>query len=276
MKKIISVLLATFMRKFVSAIFLIAVCFSIFVVPVSAEEYSVQSEYERARDFVSNIDFDFFLSLPDLGDDVIADLKNIQNYITTHNNYTMTDICELTEPANTDSNIVLYTRYDYSSLLPTSKDLLNDEEKEVFNSNPAYGLSVLLQASYANSQEQSRFGSNTWATNGDAFRHALWNALGAHFTSESYMCRFATAHETGASGYNPNSIDTKMDLRNNASGRSLVKSMDLPSNPPNGMVIPYLISNNIATATKNGKLVRFVVGGVQYNTLKATDSATTN
>lgn len=54
------------------------------------------------------------------------------------------------------------------------------------------------------------------------------------------------------------------------------KSMDLPSNPPNGMVIPYLISNNIATATKNGKLVRFVVAGVQYSTLRATNSATTN
>lgn len=52
--------------------------------------------------------------------------------------------------------------------------------------------------------------------------------------------------------------------------------MDLPSNPPNGMVIPYLISNNIATATKNGKLVRFVVAGVQYSTLRATNSATTN
>ena len=131
-------------------------------------------------------------------------------------------------------------------------------------------------AEYANSQEEGRFGSNTWATNGDAFRHGLWNALGAHFTSQSYMEKFATAHETGSPDYNANSIDTQMDLKNNATGRSLVKTMDLPSNPPNGMVIPYLISNNIATATKNGKLVRFVVKGVQYSSLRATNSATTN
>ena len=264
------------MKKTISTILLIAIFFSITAVPAYAEEYSSQTEYTKAKDFVANINFDFFFSSSDLGEDVIADLKNIQDYITSHREYTMDDLCDLVEPAKTRVNANHATKFDYSSLLPTSKDVLNAKEKEVFNSNPIYGLSVLLQASYANSQEKGRFGSNTWATNGDAFRHALWNALGTQFTSESYMRRFATAHETGSSDYDPNSIDTKMDLRNNATGRSLVKSMDLPSNPPNGMVIPYLISNNIATATKNGKLVRFVVAGVQYSTLRATNSATTN
>lgn len=264
------------MKKTISTILLIAIFFSITAVPAYAEEYSSQTEYTKAKDFVANINFDFFFSSSDLGEDVIADLKNIQDYITSHREYTMDDLCDLVEPAKTRVNANHATKYDYSSLLPTSKDVLNAKEKEVFNSNPIYGLSVLLQASYANSQEKGRFGSNTWATNGDAFRHALWNALGTQFTSESYMRRFATAHETGSSDYDPNSIDTKMDLRNNATGRSLVKSMDLPSNPPNGMVIPYLISNNIATATKNGKLVRFVVAGVQYSMLRATNSATTN
>ena len=52
--------------------------------------------------------------------------------------------------------------------------------------------------------------------------------------------------------------------------------MSLPSNPPNGMIIPYLISNNIASATANGQLVRFVVGGIQHNALMVTDSSTAN
>ena len=52
--------------------------------------------------------------------------------------------------------------------------------------------------------------------------------------------------------------------------------MSLPSNPPNGMIIPYLISNNIASATANGQLVRFVVGGVQHNALMVTDLSTAN
>lgn len=264
------------MKKTVPTVLLLVFCLLFATVTASAAEDSKQAEYAKARDFVANIDFDFFLTSSDLGDDIIADLNNIQDYITSHRDYTMDDLCAIVEPANVNISSSYGTRYDYSSLLPTSKDFLNDEEKAVFNSNPIYGLSVLLQASYANSQELGRFGSNTWATNGDAFRHALWNALGTHFTSESYMQRFATAHETGSPDYDPNSIDTKMDLKNNATGRSLVKSMDLPSNPPNGMMIPYLISNNIATATENGKLVRFVVAGVQYSTLRPTDSATTN
>lgn len=149
------------MKKTVSTILLIAIFFSIAAVPAYAEEYSSQTEYTKAKDFVANINFDFFFSSSDLGEDVIADLKNIQDYITSHRDYTMDDLCDLVEPAKTRVNANHATKYDYSSLLPTSKDVLNAKEKEVFNSNPIYGLSVLLQASYANSQEKGRFGSNT-------------------------------------------------------------------------------------------------------------------
>ena len=264
------------MKKIISMFLIFAMSITLFVCPVSAETQSYQNEYLEAEKYIANIDFNYFYNSTNIGDDVKKDLKRIQEFISAKEKYTIEDLNTVIEPANTNINNSSRAGYDYSKLLPTSKDVLNANEKVVFNSNPAYGLSVLLQASYANSQEAGRFGSNTWATNGDAFRHALWNALGAHFTSQSYMERFATAHETGSSDYNANSIDTQMDLKNNASGRSLVKSMVLPSNPPNGMVIPYLISNNIATATKNGKLVRFVVNGVQYSTLRATNSATTN
>lgn len=44
----------------------------------------------------------------------------------------------------------------------------------------------------------------------------------------------------------------------------------------NGMVIPYLISEGIAGATTNGKVVRFYAAGKIYNSLIATDSSTTN
>lgn len=264
------------MKKFLSILLLLSMCCMLFVLPVSAEEQISRNKYDEAEEYVSNIDFDYFYNSFDIGDDVKTDLKKIQEYISLNEKYTIEDLNKIIEPANINENYNSRAGYDYAKLLPTSKELLNANEKVVFNSNPAYGLSVLLQASYANSQEVGRFGSNSWATNGDAFRHALWNALGTHFTSQSYMERFATAHETGLPSYNANSIDTQMDLKNNATGRSLVKSMDLPSNPPNGMVIPYLISNNIATATKNGKLVRFVANGVEYSTLIATNSATTN
>ena len=264
------------MKKFISIFLILGLCCTLFVFPVSAQTQINQNDYSEAKEYIANIDFDYFYNSADVGDDVKEDLKRIQEFIATKQKYTIEDLNAVITPADINPNKISRASYDYSKLLPTSKDMLNAKEKEVFNSNPAYGLSVLLQASYANSQEAGRFGSNTWATNGDAFRHALWNALGAHFTSQSYMEKFATAHEKGSADYNANSIDTQMDLKNNASGRSLVKSMDLPSNPPNGMVIPYLISNNIATATKNGKLVRFVANGVQYSSLRATNSATKN
>lgn len=68
------------MKKTVSTILLIAIFFSIAAVPAYAEEYSSQTEYTKAKDFVANINFDFFFSSSDLGEDVIADLKNIQEF----------------------------------------------------------------------------------------------------------------------------------------------------------------------------------------------------
>lgn len=229
-----------------------------------------------AVEFVSKIDFEFYLSYPGLGEDIISDLTNIHNYITSHKYYTISDLNKLIEPVKKSNERNPRTRYDYSTLLPSSKIDLNDEETEVFNSNPIFGLFVLLQAAYANDQELCRFGSNTLGTNGDAFRHALWNALGTYYSSESYMQSFATAHETGSAYYNPNSVETQMDLYNNSMGRTLVSYMNLPSDPPNGMTIPYLMGNYIASATAYGLLVRFVVGGVTYSTYRPTNSATTN
>lgn len=57
---------------------LIAIFFSIAAVPAYAEEYSSQTEYTKAKDFVANINFDFFFSSSDLGEDVIADLKTFK------------------------------------------------------------------------------------------------------------------------------------------------------------------------------------------------------
>lgn len=71
-------------------------------------------------------------------------------------------------------------------------------------------------------------------------------------------------------------IDTQMDLKNNAKGRELLKSMKFPSRPPNGMTIPYIIRNEIAKAVANGKMVRFVSGGKQYSYLMPTNSSSKN
>lgn len=264
------------MKRIISAITFMTVIFTVFAGSVSATHYSKQIEYSKALNFISQIDFDFFLSSAELGEDIIVDLEKIRNYTSTKTNYTFDDLNKLIGLASTSDCINFGKKYDYSTLLPVSKSELNDKERAVFNSNPIYGLAVLLDASFANAQEKGRFGKNTMATNGDAFRHALWNALGAYHTSVSYMKRFAAAHENINSDYDLYNIDNQMDLRNNHIGRTMIVGMDLPHNPSNGMLVPVLIAKKIATATKKGALVRYRVRGVWYDVLKFIDSDTTN
>lgn len=225
------------------------------------------------NNFMISFDFNYCYNSLYLGNDVKQDLRIIEQYVLKHNEYTLDELNSLISPIKPKR---VKDSYDFSKYLSTSKDILNSQEIEVFNSNPVYGLTVLVQASYANDQEKERFGSNTWGTNGDAFRHSVWNALGANATSVSYMERFATAHETGSDDYDIGTADTLMDLSNNATGRSLLSEIRLPSNPGNAMVIPYVISNNIASAVANGQMVRFVVGNIQYKSLMPTNSATEN
>ena len=92
------------------------------------------------------------------------------------------------------------------------------------------------------------------------------------------MEQFATAHEKGSRNYNPRSVDTQMDLKNNAIGRNLLKSMKFPNRPPNGMTIPFIITTNIANAVNSGKMVRYVDVKKQkkYNKLIKTNSSSKN
>jgi Skp family chaperone for outer membrane proteins len=229
---------------------------------------------------IGYIDFSYCYKSKTLGEDVKQDLKNVEKYIKQTKKYSLSDLNKLIKKADKASfdTYSISKGTDYSKYLPTSKVQLNSYEKKVFNSNPTYGMVVLVQADYANKQEKNRFGSNTMGTNGDAFRHALWNAMGARGTSVKYMEQFATAHEKGSRNYNPRSVDTQMDLKNNAIGRNLLKSMKFPNRPPNGMTIPFIITTNIANAVNSGKMVRYVDVKKQkkYNKLIKTNSSSKN
>lgn len=252
-----------------------ALTLSVFVIAATAAGVSAASTKDQIAAYFDEFNFAEYYVSDSLGQDVKDGLKKIQDYISENVSYTLDDLNNVV--GKIDENIpVTRAGFDYTKYLPTSADQLNSQEKAIYNNNPAWGLVVLAQADYANKSEKGRYGSNSWGTNGDAYRHALWNALGARGTSDAYMASFATAHEAGSPDYNPNSIDTKMDLQNNATGRSLLKSMSFPSRPPNGMTIPYIITNNIANAVKGGKMVRFVAGGVQYNYLMSTNSDSSN
>ncbi len=249
-----------------------------FASTLSVSAASVSPMSNETMDYFNSFDFEECYISETLGEGIKYSLRKIEAYINEHNYYTIDDLNTVAEPIDVER--LSYTKssasYDYSCLLPNSETLLNSQEIEIFNSNPAWGAVILVQADYANRMEKQFFGGNTWATNGDAFRHALWNAMGARGTSDSYMEAFATAHETGSPQYDPNNIDTQMDLYNNEMGRELLKNMTFPSRPANGMTIPYVIWNNIANAVANGQMRRFVANGTQYTYLIPTNSSSTN
>ncbi len=255
-------------------------CGNIFAEGITVSEKSEEIEYaayeEDFKVYMEYFDFEECYNSDTLGSDVKEMLKIVEEYINKNADYSIAELNEELGTINKVPTDISTISNDYSKYLPSSLVELNDEEVAVFNRNPTWGLVVLVQADYANKEEKKRFGSNTWATNGDAYRHALWNALGARGTSQEYMKSFATAHESGSPDYNINDIDTQMDLINNSRGRELLKTMTFPSRPSNGMTIPYIICSNIANAVENGKLVRFVANGIQYTYLLETNSATSN
>ncbi|MBR1703978.1 MAG: hypothetical protein IJ720_01270, partial [Clostridia bacterium] len=240
---------------------------------VAIAKASDNEQYRHLKEAMLIIEAQGIMDSPDTDPELVGNLETIAEYVDNNPEGSITGVnqelaVEMNDNNNSSILKVSAKGKDYANYPPISNADLNAKEKALFNSNPAYGTLVLSQGKYAMDSERGCFGSNTWATNGDAYRHALWNALGAYMTSQSFMQQFADAHEKGASNYDVNNIDFKMDIRNNNSGRSLLNSMTFPKKPANGMTISKIISDNIATATKEGKLVRFVIKGVEQSTLK--------
>lgn len=263
------------MKKFL--LLFVSICIMLSTA-MSASAISISSMSNETMDYFNSFDFEECYTSETLSNGVKDRLRTIEAYISEHSYYTLDDLNQIVDTIDATKVISVASTesYDYSTLLPDSENKLNAQEIEIFNSNPTWGAVVLVQADYANRMEAQLFGSNTWATNGDAFRHALWNAMGARGTSDSYMESFATAHETGSTQYDPNSIDTQMDLHNNEMGRELLKGMSFPSRPANGMTIPYIIRTGIATAVANGQMKRFVANGARYDYLIPTNSSSSN
>jgi len=77
--------------------------------------------------------------------------------------------------------------------------------------------------------------SGLWDGEGDAFRHAFWNALMVQKVGAWAANDFATAHESGSGAADPKSdeydpVAVEMDLFNNQKGREIAKEV-LKANP---------------------------------------------
>lgn len=120
---------------------------------------------------IGYIDFSYCYKSKTLGEDVKQDLKNVEKYIKQTKKYSLSDLNKLIKKADKVSFNTYSTckGTDYSKYLPTSKVQLNSYEKKVFNSNPTYGMVVLVQADYANKQEKIDLVQILWEQMGMLF-----------------------------------------------------------------------------------------------------------
>lgn len=95
---------------------------------------------------------------------------------------------------------------------------LNAQELALVVLYPWEAISVYNDAQTALTRAQALYQSSTlYQGNGDAFRHAYWNALMVDDVGVILAEAFATAHEYET----PDGIDKTMDLNNNVEGRNI-------------------------------------------------------
>ena len=92
---------------------------------------------------------------------------------------------------------------------------------------PTQSVKVFNNSSTASSTASSLYKAETlYLGNGDAFRHAYWNALNVKSVGADIAKAFANAHESET----PEGNDKTMDLRNNTVGRNIGRSYSNSSN----------------------------------------------
>ena len=123
---------------------------------------------------------------------------------------------------------------------------LNAAELALVVLYPVEAIYVYNDAQTALSEAQYYYNSNTlYQGNGDAFRHAYWNALMTKHIGSWMAYLFATAHESTT----PDGIDKTMDLNNNEIGRNI------------GIYYSWsVLESTVMTYVNNGWLYRIVNG----------------
>ena len=142
--------------------------------------------------------------------------------------------------------------------LPEQVVQLGPNTAAVFNSNPISGLDALLIGHLVNLSTSSFWAPHTHHNgNGDAFRHAAWNARMLHsIRNESFVVRFATAWEHDGNLRGQPRIEYDMDMQNNHMG-IIIGRRFVGQNPTN---VVARIEIEVMNATQAGQLVRIQNG----------------
>lgn len=141
--------------------------------------------------------------------------------------------------------------------LPDTYDRLNAEEKRLVVLHPGQALTVYSMSNIATRVSITYFrDGNHDNNNGNAFRHAYWNALLTIELGYNNAEMWGTAHEYGQSG-----LGTTMDLQNNEEGRQAGEMVTTFYNNLYGRKPTYAeVRNAIFSRVDRGQLVRVVNG----------------
>ena len=125
---------------------------------------------------------------------------------------------------------------------------------------PTQSLKIFNNSSTASNTASSLYKAETlYLGNGDAFRHAYWNALNVKSVGADIAKAFANAHESET----PEGNDKTMDLRNNTVGRNIGRIYSNSSNAT--------IKNKVIEAVNQGRLYRLYNNNIKGK-LITTDS----
>ena len=126
---------------------------------------------------------------------------------------------------------------------------------------PTQSLKIFNNSSTASNTASNLYKAETlYLGNGDAFRHAYWNALNVKSVGADIAKAFANAHESET----PEGNDKTMDLRNNTVGRNIGRSYSNSSNAT--------IKNKVIEAVNQGRLYRLYNNNIKGK-LITTDSS---
>lgn len=144
-------------------------------------------------------------------------------------------------------------------------DELNDEERSVVFQHPIAALTALNTSTVAREKTEILYGNpNCTDDNGDAFRHAYWNALMTKWIGAVKAEAFASAHEYGQTG-----LSSQMDLTNNERGRNDGLTYSYLEDSELAYKIAYRVSCGMYEQIVDGALVDSNIAGLldEYVTL---------
>lgn len=146
--------------------------------------------------------------------------------------------------------------YDYNILGKNA----TKEELLLVVKYPTQSVKIFNNSSTASNTASSLYKAETlYLGNGDAFRHAYWNALNLKSVGADIAKAFANAHESET----PEGNDKTMDLRNNTVGRNIGRIYSNSSNAT--------IKNKVIEAVNQGRLYRLYNNNIKEK-LITTDS----